>query len=328
VRVSEFSASFRGFVRGRQRWLAGRWRVLLGLALLVVGSVELGLHFYFSRAAPQLKEWEAIRPAVEQLVDPETLVVIAPYWAEPNARFALGEQLMPLRHVARADESGFGRALEVSILGQEAPELSHWQLQAEQRLGRFLLRSWTNPQPRPVLYDFLEHVRPPDASVIIRRQGRPAECPFKAAKVSNGDLHGHPTYPRWRFVCPGSGEWSFVGSTVIEDQRYRPRACMWAHPAQRSVLELRFESVPIGAVIRGHGALPYLTERETQGTPIELSVHVAGELVGTWQHADGEGWKPFEFSTARFTGQQLPVEFRIQSRKALRREFCFQADVR
>jgi hypothetical protein len=315
-------------VGSRRRWLAGRWRLLLALSFLVAGLVELGLHLSFSRAAPQLAEWVELRATVEQLVDPETLIVIAPYWAEPNARFALGEQLMPLRHVARADESGFGRALEVSILGQAAPELSHWRLDAEQRLGRFLLRSWTNPQLRPVRYDFLEHVRPPDASVRMTRKGVPAECPFVTAKVSNGDLHGHPTFPRRRFACPGGGDWSFVGSTVIEDQHYRPRACIWAHPTQRGVLALRFESVPIGSVIRGHGALPYFSERETHGTPIELSVYVAGELMGTWQHADGEGWKPFEFSTERFTGQQLPVEFRVQSRKALRREFCFQADVR
>ena len=300
--------------------------VIAGL-LALLGVTEFAFHLYFSRAAPELDEWKALRPAVERLVEVGTLIVVAPSWAEPNARFALGDQLMPLSHVARADESRFGRALEISTLGQSAPELDQWQLDSERREGRFLLRSWSNPRVMPVLYDFLEHVQPDHARVSVLRRDQRDDCPWKKAKVSNGDLHGHPTFPARRFVCP-EGEWSFVGTTVIEDQQYRPRRCIWAHPVGRGVLAVRFESVPIGATIRGYGALPYFLEREKRGSAIELSVHVAGEPVGDWQHADGEGWKAFEFSTARFAGQRQPVEFRVQSTRAWRREFCFQADVR
>jgi hypothetical protein len=234
---------------------------------------------------------------------------------------------MPLSHVARADESSFERALEISMLGKSAPELDHWQLESERREGRFLLRSWRNPGVTPVLYDFLEHADPEHAVVGVLRSGKVDNCLWKKAKVSNGDLHGHPTFPAWRFVCSDE-DWSFVGATVIEDQQYRPRRCIWAHPVSGGVLTVRFAAVPIGAMIRGYGALPYFLEREGRGSPIELSVHVAGESVGHWQHADGEGWKLFEFSTARFAGQQHDVEFRLESRKAWRREFCFQADVR
>jgi hypothetical protein len=308
--------------------MRGRWPLVLALLILGIGPLEYALQLHFSRAAPQLSEWEALQPRVAQLAGSGTLVIVAPSWAEPNARFAFGDQLMPLSQVARADESSFARALEVSTLGQQAPELSQWHLDAEEKAGRFVLRSWTNPRPEPVLFDFLEHLRPDTASVSVLRSGSAEACPFKNAKVSNGDLFGHPTFPRQRFVCPGGNEWQFVGSTVIEDERYRPRRCMWAHPANRGVLQVRFESVPIGSRIVGHGALPYFFEREKLGAPIELSVYVAGEQMGTWQHADGEGWKRFEFSTQRFAGQNQAVEFRIESSKPWRRELCFQADVR
>lgn len=300
----------------------------MGLLVLGAALLELGLHLYFSRVAPRLDEWQALRPKVEELAQEGTLILVSPAWAEPNARFALGDGLMPLEHVARADASRFERALEISILGQSAPELSHWQPTQEQRAGRFVLRTWTNPRAERVLYDFVEHLEPPDASAGVVRAGGLQPCPFTTARVTNGDLHGHPTFPRKRFVCPGGGEWSFVGTTVIEDQEYRPRRCIWAHPAKRGVLAVRFEAVPLGDEIRGYGGLPYFFERESKGSPVELTVHVAGEQVGSWRHHDGEGWKPFELSTARFKGQRLPVEFRVQAKRVSRREFCFQADVR
>lgn len=297
--------------------------------MVAVGVLELVLHLVFSGAAPALEEWQALRPTVEELAERDTLIVISPEWAEPNARFAFGDRLMPLEHVARADATGFERALEISILGQSAPEVASWQRAEERRAGSFVLRTWTNPHVEPVLYDFATHAEPPHASVSVSRDGAERACRYTTtAKVSNGDLHGHPTFPRQRFDCPGGGDWFFVGRTVIEDQNYRPRRCLWAHPAKRGVLAVRFESVPLASKIRGYGGLPYFFEREGRGAPVELSVHVGGEQVGSWRHEDGEGWKGFEFSTARFAGQRQPVEFRVQAKKAWRREFCFQADVR
>lgn len=301
---------------------------MAGVLVVAAALLELALHLFFSQAAPGLDEWQALRPKIEALAQEGTLILVSPEWAEPNARFALGDRLMPLEHVARADASGFERALEISILGESARELADWQQTEEQRAGRFVLRRWTNPRAERVLYDFVTRLAPPEASAGVLRNGALQPCPFTTAKVTNGDLHGHPTFPRRRFNCPGGGDWSFVGVTVIEDQGYRPRRCIWAHPAKRGVLTVRFDAVPLGDEIRGYGGLPYFFERESKGSPVELSVHVGGEEIGSWRHEDGEGWKPFELSTARFKGQRLPVEFRVQAKNVSHRQFCFQADVR
>jgi hypothetical protein len=312
-------------VRIRQR--AG-WRGALIAAVALLGLAETGFHVYFSQAAPSLEEWSAVAPVVRALAAPEVLIVVAPGWAEPNARFALGSELMPLAHVARPDESAFERALEVAILGEHAPELRGWRLDGERREGRFALRSWTNPTPARVAYDFLAELGPRSTRAqVLRPNGVAEPCPYGTGKVSNGDLGGHPTFPRKRFMCPGA-DWSFVGVTVIEDQGYRPRQCIWAHPSNRGTLDIRFDAVPIAATITGHGGLPYLFERESHGAPVELEVRVAGESVGTWAHADGEGWKPFSFSTAAFAGQTQPVEFRVRSRQVRSRQFCFHASAR
>jgi hypothetical protein len=293
----------------------------------LLGLVEVGFHFHFVRAAPSLEEWKALEPLVNELASSGTLIVIAPEWAEPNARFALGERLMPLGHLARPDESAFERALEISILGEGAPALRGWTLDAQRQADKFVLRSWTNPSPAHVLFDFVARVEPPSASVQVLRANGPEPCPYGTGKVSNGDLGGHPTFPRRRFNCSGS-EWSFVGRTVIEDQDYRPRQCVWAHPSSRGTLEIHFADVPLGTTISGYGGLPYLVERESHGTPIELTVLVGGQALGTWTHADGEGWKRFEFSTAALAGQRAPVDFQVRSRQVRVRQFCFQASAR
>jgi len=202
-----------------------------------------------------------------------------------------------------------------------------WRLESELDTGRFLLRRWTNPQPARVLYDFLAQAEPPRLSVSVQNGDAREECTFGKAKVSNGDLHGHPTFPSRRYSCPGA-EWLFVGPTVIEDQNYRPRSCLWAHPPAHGTLVLRFDAVPIAATIRGYAGLPFFYERDKQGSPVDLAVWVGGEAVGHYRHSDGEGWKPFEISTARFAGQVQSVEFRVESERAWQREFCFQAEVR
>ena len=100
-----FPAAFREFV-GRVQ-LDGRWRGAAIAAVALLGLGEVGFHVYFSRSAPSLEEWAAVKTSVAELVTPGTLIVVVPEWAEPNARFALGAALMPLGHVARPDESAF-----------------------------------------------------------------------------------------------------------------------------------------------------------------------------------------------------------------------------
>jgi hypothetical protein len=325
VAGADFSSSFRELAKRFGRFRG--WRPWLVVVIACLGLLELGFQLHFSRAAPGIDSWKALKAEVAGLLAPGTLVVVAPEWAEPNARLALGSELMPLGHVARPDESGFERALEISILGERAPALKGWRLEAERRSGGFVLRSLLNPNVVPVSYDFLAHLEPPSASVRVLRDGAPEPCPWGNAKVSNGDLGGHPTYPRRRFSCRGA-EWSMVGATVIEDQNYRPRQCIWAHPSNVGTLEIHFDAVPLGAVISGYGGLPYLFEREWHGTPVELDVLVAGQLIGTFKHTDGEGWKRFELDTSAFAGRSEPVDFRVRSRSIKERQFCFQASVR
>ncbi|GMV18218.1 MAG: hypothetical protein HS104_01215 [Polyangiaceae bacterium] len=298
---------------------------LLWLAVPLAGLVELSLHYFFANRAPRVEEWAGLREPVAALRQAEELVVVAPRWADPLARQALGDALMPLRDVARPDESGYARAIEISSLGERAPELRGWRTVAESKRGRFTLRTLENPAPERVVFDFADHVKPEHLSVF---EGQ-APCAWNPrAPVSTGGLGGNPTFPAERFMCPG-GEWFFAGVTVIDDHmEYRPRRCIWAHPPQGGPLRLRFANVPLGKQIRGYGGMPWLVFRDSVGAPpIELEVRVGGQSIGTYVHRDEAGFAPFSFDTGR-QGQSAEVEIEVRSSSAKDRHFCFQADSR
>ena len=301
-------------------WLRYSW-----LLVPLLGLAELGGHFFFSRRAPRIGDWHQLVQPLGELREPDMPVVVAPYWAEPLARSALGSSLMPMRDVARPDVTGYARALEVSILGEEASELDGWSTAKERDVGDFRLRVRENPAPATIRFDFVAELGPKRASVF---DGPGGECSWNAhARAATGGLHGHVAFPRERFSCRG-GVQHFVGVTVVDDERYRPRRCIWAHPSDRGALSIVYRAVPLGKVVRGYGALSWFLMRDGVGTPIEMTVEIDGESIGEFVHSDEQGWHAFEFSTGSRAGAAADVTFRVRSESPKDRHFCFYADTR
>jgi hypothetical protein len=294
----------------------------------LVALFELVAHFHFASAAPEPERWQALHEPVGALHQKGDLLVVAPYWAEPNARAVFGDSLMPLADVARPDELAHPRIIELSILGQSAG-IEGLRLLDEQRHGPFRIRVLHNERYQPELVDFVDRVAAGQASAFSRRGQRGSACPWDPkARVSTGTpaLHGHPAFPPERFQC-GKTDWHFVGVTVIEDEHYRPRRCIWAHPADRATTVVRFDKVQLGSKIIGHGGISWFLERESKGTPVELQVLVDDDKLGEFQHVDGDGWSRFEFATSQYEGGEHSVEFQVQSKRSHQREFCFAASV-
>lgn len=290
----------------------------------LLGISELLGHWHVKSRAPAIDDWQAIVEPLRELRKDGDLVIVAPYWAEPAARRVFGDVEMPLVDVARPDNSGYQRALEISLLGERA--LPDWKLLEEAKVDKFTLRVLENPQYEPVFGDFLGLLRPENVTVTSGSKASARACSFKPrARVRNGALHGHPTFPRQRFEC-GKGK-HFVGVTVIEDELYRPRRCIWANPTKRKPLSLQFKQVELKNRVQGYGGISYFDERDGRGGGVEMTVVVGGEPVGAYRHAPGEGWTPFRFETTG-SGQQ-DVEFRIRATgNKTPRGFCFQADIR
>src|SRR5439155_24203778 len=128
----------------------------LPLAVPLVGLVELGAHWFFSRRAPNEREWADVRPLVASWYRAGDVIVVAPYWAEPMARWKFGDDLMPAKDVARPDASRYADAIEVSTLGSRSPELAGWKVVREEKRGSFVLRAMHNPAPAAVTCVFAD----------------------------------------------------------------------------------------------------------------------------------------------------------------------------
>ena len=135
------------------------------LLVPIAGLAELGAQLWLTRRPPAFDDWSTITAPVKAMKQPGDLLVIAPPWADPAARKAFGDELMPLRDVARPDVTRYAHALEVSILGQRGEELQGWREEGREEHGKFTLRRLENPAPARVLYDFVDHARPPEADV-------------------------------------------------------------------------------------------------------------------------------------------------------------------
>ncbi|MCC6213758.1 MAG: hypothetical protein IT376_02740 [Polyangiaceae bacterium] len=300
------------------RWLSLLW---LGVPLLGVG--ELAASRWASGRAPTADEWRALRAEVARRKRPGEPIAVAPAWAEPLARHALGDELMPLAEVARADVTSSPRVLEISALGARAPEVAGWRAASEEPVGRFVLRVLENPSPIPVRLDFVSELGPDRVSVSDG--GRACAWTARGARAAGG-LHGPVAYPAERFEC-GAAPF-LVGVTVIEDQAYRPRRCVFAHATPSRDLRITYRGVPLGATIRGHAGLSWFLYRDGAGTPVELEVLVGGRAIGKHVHVDTAGWAPFELPLGPDAGKTADVTFVVRSESPRERQFCFHAESR
>jgi hypothetical protein len=295
----------------------------LWLLVPALGVLELVLHVWFATRAPRVEDWRDVASAVRALKRPGEPIVVAPEWAEPLARHAFGNEAFPLEELARPDDQGPRRVLEVSALGARYAGTSAFRVVSESRHGPFTLRVLENPRPASVTYRLLEHVSPGELTVTALRDGEATPCPFSDhARVHAGGLHGEVTFPRERFVCPGPPS-AFVGITVIDDQRYAPRRCLWAQPPPGATLRLALAGVPFGSKLRGFAGLSYFLFRDSTAPPIELSVASEGAVLGRHLHEDAAGWAPFELATPALARHVAPLELEVRSSGSEARDFCF-----
>ena len=96
--------------------MLARW---LWLTLPALGLLELAAHLYFKERAPRQQDWAEVAPRVRELKGQADLVLVAPRWAEPLARQAFGDRVMPLKDVARASVSEVPSGTRGKHLGPE-----------------------------------------------------------------------------------------------------------------------------------------------------------------------------------------------------------------
>jgi len=300
----------------------GRWQRWAFAAVPAVGLLELGAHLVQTNSVAPDGDWNAARDCVASQARPEDLVAFAPRWADPLGRQHFGTALATLEREARADETRFPRAFEVSIRGAHLAVFDGWRRAGEQRFGRVTVTTWENPAPAQVLDDLVSMVDPQHLRVV-RGEG---ECTFTHGAVQSGNLGFGPAVPGDRFTCPGG---AFVGASVVADLDYYPHRCIYAPPpGGNAPLRLRFQGVRFGRTLHGHHALYVEAERDRKGAPVTITFRVDDSTLGSVVHHDGDGWKPFEFDTSALAGQTGELVAEIASPSGDRRMYCFEADTR
>ena len=307
----------------------GIWLRYLWLLLPLAGVAEPLIGAYQGRRFPRVQEWVELKPQIAALKGPRDLVIIAPRWAEPIARHAFGDELMPIVNCARADEASFERVIEIDALSEHDSGVASWPLLSDRAFGNFRVELRKNPDYRSIGFTMIDHVRPPDLRVFETHNGKKLECQYTTtATPSAGGLLGRPMFPLERFTC-GRSEANFVGITIIDDQNFGPRRCIWANPAPGDTIALVFSPVLLQRAVHGYVGLPYFTFRDEGWRPIEMSLSVDQVKIGSHLHVPESGWQPFEFATTQYEGQLAQVEFAIKDTGDPREhELCFYADVR
>jgi len=322
--VTEQVQQYRGsalYTSRAGRLLLGKRSLVLSVCLVALG--EAAAHFVFRSRAPSASDWQALKSQLAPLYKSGDLVAVAPDWGEPLARQALGDAMMPLSMVARADDADFPRALQISFMGQRREELSRWPEARREKLGPFSISILTNPNWKAARYQFIDHIEATSLSVSVSRGGVDEACPYsESAQMSAGNLGGDPTSPKVRFSCPG-GSFHWIGVTIIDDEQYRPRRCIWAPPNAAGPVNLRFRQVPLGKKLIGHAGAPWLMVRDGVGPPISLSIANSQGKLGSFAAKDIGGWIRFEWDTQVLENTTSDLQLTIVGTGHGEQRFCF-----
>lgn len=298
-----------------------RFSWLLGLVPLL-GLAELILHQFFATRAPDAPDYAELGSALSKLKRPGVPVVVAPAWAEPLVRQAAPEAF-PLNELARTDAGSFAEFLEVSILGQSAPELAGLPMRERQQIGAFELRRRENPRAEPTRFDFTAAVAEGRAEIFTELGQDRQMCSFtEQGRSQTGGLHGHVAYPRRRYECARG---RLVGVTVVDDREYRARRCVLVQLPDTGRVVLQFGDVPSSARLVGFVGSSYFLERDATTPELELVVAAGARPLFQRTASAAQGFQRFELARPADSAQ---VEVRLRRVAGKERDFCFSLEAR
>lgn len=295
------------------KWLA---LILLSLPVLdLVGSAVV------RHRVPTESDWERAAEYVREGFEEGDLIVPAPSWADSLVYEQLGD-LVPLSAAGRSDDEAFQRVWALSIRGHMPALYAERPPAASHVFGRVSVHRWDLGES-PVLYSFIDHLREARVERVQGSTARP--CPWRRMPWGRSGLHWGAMFPDERFQCDTGAAHLFVGETVNEDLRLRPRHCIWQHPQGGEPIRATFQDVPLGERLVFYGGIYYQHERVQEGGVVDVNLSVDGRSLGSFQHRDGDGWKRESFATDSLEGETGTVRVEVSSGSPHLRSFCWSA---
>lgn len=308
-------------------------QILLCALLPVVGLGELALAQAQARKVPTDADWRAAAAKAKADKKPGDVVVVAPAWAGPLGRKAIGEvdpTMIDLATVAKSDLQTATRVLELSIRGHDDPDTLGFKLLSEQSFGPVKLRTFENPKPDKLVRDLVSELGPNVQVAHVHNTVGAEACRWEHGASRIPNLFTGPATPLDRFLCPPyDPSWTFVGVTAITDLSYVPRRCILMHPTENDKTTVTYPPAPIGHKVVAYVGIHVFQERDLGKSPVHARVSVAGKEVAHTLHKDGDGWLRFEGSTAAWAGQNQEVKLETWAEGSAQfRVACMAAQLR
>lgn len=280
---------------------------LFAIALAATGVVSLVFWLTLDRRLPTDDDWVSVHAFIKQHAEPDDAVVVAPTWATRGRDFLTSTPVFTLDDFQNGELLGVSRVWLVAL--EQAPHFSPDDARATvgpncdapYSFGALSARSCQQPTV-DIKWRLSDEIR--NARVRIAGK-KPQPCPWREN----------------RFEC-GRGGWNTVHAGWYEVQE-SPMRCVWAHPVGRDALEITFDAVPTGHVIRGRGAFVGQAAA-TGGAPVQLEIARSGQNLGNVRFENRFGRQPFEFELPP-SQEPVPLTFSITTPSAGMRHFCFDA---
>lgn len=280
---------------------------LFAISLAATGVFSLVFWLTLDRRLPTDDDWVSVHAFIKQHSEPGDAVVLAPAWATRGRDFITSRPVFTLDDFQNDELFDVPRVWLVAL--RHAPHFSPDDARAllggdcgtPENIGALSVQSCPKPA-RDIKWRLSNEIR--DARVRIAGQ-KPQPCPWRNDQ----------------FEC-GRGGWNTVHAGWYEVEE-SPMRCVWAHPVGRDALEITFDAVPAGHVLRGRGAF-VARAAASEGAPVELEIKQDNQLVGRTRFENRLGRQPFEFPLPSSPGP-ASLTFAVTTGNAGRRLFCFDA---
>lgn len=301
-------------------------RTILLLALFVVPLGELSAHALIRAHVPAVSDYRAAVDFIRHELQARDLITSAPGFIDPILRWQLGDKI-PLAMAGRHDSSAYERMWVVSIRGVLPSDAPAAEPELRRAFGRVEVLRYALPKQQ-VLFDFVASWPSAEASIV--RGGAAKPCPLRNnGSPRGGGLGKGVLMPvSKRFECDARVPWLFISDVVLKDLENQPRHCIWQHPQGDEPVQLTFRDVPLGAALVFYAGIYYEHERMREGGPIQATIAIDGQVLGQFEHHDGEGFRALHIDTSKLGRDRAQVTVSVRAHDARARSFCWAASTR
>jgi len=295
-------------------------------AVVVLAIVETISVCMVCRTHATRRAWTQVESLVRQNFHAGDLLVFVPNWIDPIGRLHVGD-LLNTKQVSRPDSDNYSRIWVIGLAGFRSKATTDASLLWRKSVGKLAISLYRR-QPVQITFDFYERVSEAHVRMTDRR-GRETElCHWDTSRKR------HQCQSRWNNVRQKLAE---IG--------YHLRRCIYAHPVDGKVLELRYSMALLGDVLvfftgldnydaryrarrAWYMAYRYGKPGPSRLDPVSVDILLDGHRLGVVRQPIDEQWHRNILDTSRFAGKLMNVTLRVHSNHVYGKALCFYAQAR